>query len=110
MAPKRKEDSSDGSASKKRKAITKELKLDIVKRSDKGETETNIGRSLGLSRSTVATIIKDKDTVSLTPRGSPVFFPCQALSALLGSPNQKSAGVFQHFYPLLFCPSGSSEA
>ncbi|KAL6467717.1 hypothetical protein MHYP_G00233940 [Metynnis hypsauchen] len=62
MAPKRKADSSDGSASKKRKAITMEVKLDIVKRSDKGETATNIGRSRGLSRSTVAMIIKDKDT------------------------------------------------
>ncbi|KAL6455575.1 hypothetical protein MHYP_G00354260 [Metynnis hypsauchen] len=50
MAPKRKADSSDGSASKKRKAITMEVKLDIVKRSDKGETATNIGRSLGLSQ------------------------------------------------------------
>ncbi|KAL6456245.1 hypothetical protein MHYP_G00347880 [Metynnis hypsauchen] len=36
MAPKRKADSSDGSASKKRKAITMEVKLDIAKRADKG--------------------------------------------------------------------------
>lgn len=50
MAPKRKADSSDGSASKKRKAITMEIKLDIVKRSEKGETATNIGRMLSLSR------------------------------------------------------------
>ena len=60
MAPKRKADSSDGSASKKRKAITMEEKLDIIKRAEKGETPTNIGRSLGFSRSTVATIIKDR--------------------------------------------------
>ena len=52
MAPKRKRDNSDG---KKRKAITMETKLDIIKRSDKGENPTNIGRSLGMSN--VATII-----------------------------------------------------
>ena len=50
MAPKRKADSSDGSASKKRKAITTmEVKLDIIKQSKNGETLTNIGQSLGLS-------------------------------------------------------------
>ena len=37
MAPKRKADSSDGSANKKRKAITMEVKVDIIKRSQKGE-------------------------------------------------------------------------
>ncbi|XP_068215794.1 tigger transposable element-derived protein 1-like [Palaemon carinicauda] len=36
MALKRKADSSDGSASKKRKAITMEVKLDIIKRSKNG--------------------------------------------------------------------------
>ena len=54
MAPKRKRDNSDG---KKRKAITMETKLDIIKRSDKGENPTNIGRSLGYRRCTVATVI-----------------------------------------------------
>ncbi|XP_068250632.1 putative CENPB DNA-binding domain-containing protein 1 [Palaemon carinicauda] len=48
MAPKRKADSSDGSAAKKRKAITIEVKLDIIKRSKNTEMPTNIGRSLGL--------------------------------------------------------------
>ncbi|XP_069611020.1 tigger transposable element-derived protein 1-like [Ranitomeya imitator] len=70
MAPKRKEDSSDTSASKKRKAITMEVKVDIIRRSDKGETPTEIGRSLGLSRSTVATIIKDKDRILEHVKGS----------------------------------------
>ena len=70
MGPKRKADSSDGSASKKRKAITIEVKLDIVKRYEKGETPTNIGRSLGFSRSTVATIIKDKDRILDHVKGS----------------------------------------
>ncbi|XP_045123812.1 tigger transposable element-derived protein 1-like [Portunus trituberculatus] len=64
MAPKRKADSSssDGSASKKRKVI--------IKRSQKGETPTNIGRLLGLSRSTVATIIKDKEHIMEHVKGS----------------------------------------
>ncbi|XP_064108006.1 tigger transposable element-derived protein 1-like [Macrobrachium nipponense] len=70
MAPKRKADSSDGSASKKRKAIIMEFKVDIIKRSEKGETLTNIGRSLGLSRSTVATIIKDKERIVEHMKGS----------------------------------------
>ena len=56
MAPKRKQGSADGRASKKRKAITMEMKLDIIERSKNGETATNIGRLLGLSRTTVATI------------------------------------------------------
>ncbi|XP_077137820.1 putative CENPB DNA-binding domain-containing protein 1 [Ranitomeya variabilis] len=71
MAPKRKVDSSDTSSeSKKRKAITMEVKVDILRRSDKGETPTEIGRSLGLSRSTVATIIKDKDRILEHVKGS----------------------------------------
>ena len=70
MAPKRKADSSDGSANKKRKAITMEVKVDIIKRFEKGETPTNIGRSLGLSRSTVATIIKDKERIMKHVKGS----------------------------------------
>ena len=69
MAPKRKADSSDGSG-KKRKAITMEMKLDIVKRSERGESATNIGRALDLSRSTVATIIKDKVRILEHVKGS----------------------------------------
>ena len=70
MVPKRKADSSDGSASKKRKAITMQVKLDIIKRSKNGETPTNIDRSLGLSRSTVATILKDKEHIIVHVKGS----------------------------------------
>ncbi|XP_045126278.1 CENPB DNA-binding domain-containing protein 1-like [Portunus trituberculatus] len=69
MAPKRKADSSDGSASK-RKAITMEVKVDIIKRSQKGETPTNIGWSLGLSCSTVVIIIKDKERIMEHVKGS----------------------------------------
>ena len=69
MAPKRKSDAKDGSE-KKRKAISMETKVDIIKRSEKGETPTNIGNLLGLSRSTVATIIKDKNRIMDHVKGS----------------------------------------
>ncbi|XP_068228074.1 putative CENPB DNA-binding domain-containing protein 1 [Palaemon carinicauda] len=70
MAPKRKADSSDSSASKKRKAITMEVKLDTIKRSKNGETLTNISRALGLSHSAVATILKDKERIIEHVKGS----------------------------------------
>ena len=69
MASKRKSDAQGGSE-KKRKAITMETKVDIIKRSEKGETPTNIGNLLGLSRSTVATIIKDKQRIMEHVKGS----------------------------------------
>ncbi|XP_070256816.1 tigger transposable element-derived protein 1-like [Myotis yumanensis] len=59
MAPKRKADSSDGSATKRRKT-TMEVKVDVIRRSEKGETPRNIGQLLGLSPTTVSTIIRDK--------------------------------------------------
>ncbi|XP_057675424.1 tigger transposable element-derived protein 1-like [Corythoichthys intestinalis] len=71
MAPKGKTDSSDGRRMKKRKAITMEVKLDIVKRSRRGETPTSIGRVLDLSRSTVATIIKDQERILEHVKASP---------------------------------------
>ena len=46
------------------------VKLDFIKRSKSGETPTNIGRSLGLSRSTVATILKDKERIIKHVKGS----------------------------------------
>ncbi|XP_068205598.1 tigger transposable element-derived protein 1-like [Palaemon carinicauda] len=70
MAPKRKADSSNGSASKKRKTIIMEVKLDIIKQSKNGEMPKNIARSLGLSRSTVATILKDKKCIVEHVKGS----------------------------------------
>uniref|UniRef100_A0A3P8SAK2 HTH CENPB-type domain-containing protein n=1 Tax=Amphiprion percula TaxID=161767 RepID=A0A3P8SAK2_AMPPE len=63
MDPKRTPDSSGGSALKKRKAISMEVKLDIIRRSEKGERPTNIGRLLGLNRTTVSTIIGDKKRI-----------------------------------------------
>ena len=63
MAPKLKADSSDGSASKKRKTIAMEVKLGIIKQSKNDETPMSIRRSLGLSRSIVTTILKDKKRI-----------------------------------------------
>ncbi len=61
MVPRLKSDSSDGSALKKRKAFSMEVKLDIIKCLEKGETSTNINKQLlGLSSTTVLTIISDK--------------------------------------------------
>ena len=70
MSPESKADSSDGSASKKRKAITMEVKLDIIKRSKNGKTPTKIGRSLDLSLSTVASILKDNERIIEHGKGS----------------------------------------
>ena len=47
-----------------------EVKLDSIKRSKNSETPTNIGRSLGLSRSTVAAILKDKEHTIEHVKGS----------------------------------------
>ncbi|XP_066978812.1 tigger transposable element-derived protein 1-like [Macrobrachium rosenbergii] len=64
MAPKRQSSSSDASASKKpRKSITMAVKYDVIKRSEKGESNTEIGCALGLSRTTVVTIVKDKQHI-----------------------------------------------
>ncbi|XP_066963284.1 tigger transposable element-derived protein 1-like [Macrobrachium rosenbergii] len=64
MAPKRQSSSSDASASKKpRKSITMEVKYDVIKRSEKGESNTEIGHALGLSRTMVVTIVKDKQRI-----------------------------------------------
>uniref|UniRef100_UPI00358E7BA4 tigger transposable element-derived protein 1-like isoform X2 n=1 Tax=Myxine glutinosa TaxID=7769 RepID=UPI00358E7BA4 len=61
---------SDIPATKKRRPLTMEKKLDIIKRSDKGETLSQIGRSLDLNRSTVGTIVKDKTRILQHIKGS----------------------------------------
>ncbi|KAK7082568.1 Antigen p97-like protein [Halocaridina rubra] len=49
MPPKCVSDGSDGSATKKRKAITMEIKTEVVNRAEKEESSTNIGRNLRLA-------------------------------------------------------------
>ena len=62
MAPKRKL-LSESSDAKKRKTIMLQEKVDINKRHKKGEKASAIGRALGMSRTTVATILKVKDRI-----------------------------------------------
>uniref|UniRef100_S4RF28 HTH CENPB-type domain-containing protein n=1 Tax=Petromyzon marinus TaxID=7757 RepID=S4RF28_PETMA len=52
-----------GSTRRRRTIITMEMKMDIIRRSEKGETSAAIGRALGLNRSTIGTIIKDKERI-----------------------------------------------
>ncbi|KAM4688516.1 tigger transposable element-derived protein 1-like [Discoglossus pictus] len=59
MPPKRKYTSSPGEPPK-RNVITMETKVEIIKRSEKGQTPSFIGKALGFSRSTIGTILKDK--------------------------------------------------
>ncbi|XP_069765903.1 activating transcription factor 7-interacting protein 1-like isoform X4 [Narcine bancroftii] len=56
----RKSNASAGVSSKKRKTITIENKVEIIKRSERGETPSVIGKALGYSRSTIGTILKNK--------------------------------------------------
>jgi hypothetical protein len=55
--PKRKSDMSVESDRKKRKVITLDMKLGIIKRSDNGQSKASINRALGLSESTVRLIL-----------------------------------------------------
>lgn len=63
MPPKHKSYASAGDTAKKRKTITMEDKVEIIKRSERGENPSSIGRACGYSRSTIATILKDKDRI-----------------------------------------------
>jgi DNA-binding NarL/FixJ family response regulator len=60
MAEKKGDNNGDICSDKKRahKTLSFERKLDILKRIDNGEGHREIARSLGLSRSTVSTIVK----------------------------------------------------
>jgi FixJ family two-component response regulator len=63
MAEKRKGDNNGDICSDKKRAhktLSFERKLDILKRIDNGEGHGEIARSLGLSRSTVSTIVKNR--------------------------------------------------
>jgi hypothetical protein len=55
--PKRKSDMSVESDKKKRKVITLDTKLDIIKRFDNGQSKASMSRALGLSGSTVRLIV-----------------------------------------------------
>lgn len=63
MAPNQKSDAHAGNASKKRKTVTLEKKVDIIKQSVRGEMLTNIGQVLGSSLSTIGTILRDKSVI-----------------------------------------------
>ncbi|XP_072270768.1 tigger transposable element-derived protein 1-like [Pyxicephalus adspersus] len=60
MSHKHKSDASVSDTVKKRKSITMEIKVEIIKRAERGETPSVIGRALGYSRSTIGSILKDK--------------------------------------------------
>ena len=54
--------SSEASGSaKKRQAITLKVKMDIIKRLEKGEKMSDVARKFNMNRSTVGTIIKNKE-------------------------------------------------
>ncbi|XP_028929217.1 zinc finger protein 496-like [Ornithorhynchus anatinus] len=55
---------------KKRRAITMETKMEIIKRAETGETPTQIGRALDIPRTTIITILKDKVRIQEYVRGS----------------------------------------
>jgi hypothetical protein len=55
--PKRKSDVSEESDKKKRKVITVDMKLVIIKPFDNGQSKASISRALGLSESTVRLIV-----------------------------------------------------
>lgn len=72
MASKRKI-SYDGSESKKRKTITLQEKVNIIKRNEKGEKASVISCALGFSRTTVSTILKDVERImSHVKRATPM--------------------------------------
>ena len=58
MAPKRKL-LSDSSDAKKRKTITLQEKVDIIKRHEKGEKASAIGHALGMSRNMLTFALND---------------------------------------------------
>lgn len=47
----------------KRKQISLKEKLEIIEEVDKGKTQTNVARAYGLSKQTVNTIVKNRDTI-----------------------------------------------
>ncbi|XP_062829286.1 uncharacterized protein LOC107983704 [Anolis carolinensis] len=58
-----------GRKAKRRKTITLENKVEIIKRSEGGEAPSSIGRAFGYGRSTIATILKDKCRIMAYAKG-----------------------------------------
>ncbi|XP_046382271.1 tigger transposable element-derived protein 1-like [Ischnura elegans] len=69
MADKRRSESKSG-ASKRRRTITLEEKIDIVKKYESGLTISNISRLLNMAVSTINTIVKDKERIKEHVKGS----------------------------------------
>ncbi|KAK3878056.1 hypothetical protein Pcinc_017268 [Petrolisthes cinctipes] len=60
---KRKMNEEANGSAKKRQPITLEMKMDIKKRLERGEKKANIARKFNKNRSTVGTIIKNKEKI-----------------------------------------------
>ena len=60
---KRKSSGDVAGTAKKRHAITMETKVKIIERVERGEKMTDVARSFNLNRSTIGTIIKNKDKI-----------------------------------------------
>ncbi|XP_045101357.1 tigger transposable element-derived protein 1-like [Portunus trituberculatus] len=60
---KRKINGEASGSAKKRQAITLEVKMDIIKRLEKGEKMSDVARKFNMNRSTVGTIIKNKEKI-----------------------------------------------
>ena len=72
MASKKKKDSPGSSTGTvmKRKAISMEVKSEIIKRHEEGESCASIGRKMELARTTVVTIVKDRERILNHIKGS----------------------------------------
>lgn len=60
---KRKGNSEANGNAKKRQAITLEVKMDIIKRLERGERMSDVARKFNMNRSTVGTILKNKEKI-----------------------------------------------
>ncbi|XP_053145994.1 tigger transposable element-derived protein 1-like isoform X2 [Hemicordylus capensis] len=55
---------------KKRRTITMQTKMEIIKRAEKGERPSQIGRALAIPRTTIVCILKDKKRIQEHVKGS----------------------------------------
>ncbi|XP_021923685.1 tigger transposable element-derived protein 1-like [Zootermopsis nevadensis] len=63
MGPKRNSSTGADGGNNKRRSISLETKLDIIKRTERGQKQVDIARHYGVNRSSIATIIKDKERI-----------------------------------------------